>query len=78
MPYLLLPDSFLLAHGPVLRRDGGLCEVQNPRPIRHKRHRLVHRVELDGIVQEEKQGLGVGIPFHLLEEPALSLTVDRA
>ena len=77
VPWSLLCTSLLLTHRPVLFRHRGFGEVENPGLIRHKRHGLVHRIEIDGVVQEKKQGVGVGILLHLLQEQALLLTVDR-
>jgi hypothetical protein len=66
--------SLLLTQRPVLlchRRLGKIEQVD----VRHKRHVLVHGVDLNGIVQEEKVGIRVGVPFHLTDQRLLTVAV---
>jgi hypothetical protein len=44
--------------------------------MRDKRHRLVHSIQLNRIVQEEEIGLVVGVPLHLLDQHLLPLAID--
>ena len=43
-----------------------------------KRHGLVHRKELNGVVQEEEIGVVAGVPFHLADQRLLALAIHRA
>src|SRR5713101_1735471 len=75
---LLLPGGLLLAHRPVLLRHRGLGEVEYSIYIRHEFHGFVHRIEFNGIVQEEKIRLVVGMPFHLADQRLLLLPIHGA
>jgi len=70
-------QRFLVAT-PTLLGHRGLGEGESPCHIRHKRHRLVHRIELNGIVQEKKIRLVAGVPFHLADHPLLLFPVCGA
>ena len=52
---LLLHRSLLLAHRPVLLRHGHLSKIEQRGHMRHKLHGFVHRIEANGIVEEEEK-----------------------
>ena len=68
----------ILPHRPVLIGHRGLGQNEASGHIRHKRHGLVHRIELNGVVQEEEIGLVTGVPFHLTDQGLLALAIHRA
>src|SRR2546428_1585121 len=72
---LLLHGCLVLLYRPVLRCHPGLIQGENRADIRHKLHCLVHRIELNGVVQEEEICLLVGVPFHLADQRPLVLAV---
>ena len=76
--FLLVYGGLLLPHRPVLLRHRGLGEVEHRAHIRHKLHGFVHRIEFNGVVQEEKIRLVVRVPFHLADQRLLVLPIHGA
>ena len=74
---LLGHGSLLLAYRPVLLRHTSFGKVEHGH-IRYKGHGLVHRVELNGIVQKEEIGVLMRVPFHLANQCLLLLPVHSA
>lgn len=73
---LSLYDSLLsLPYRPMLFRHRNLGKTEQRGYMRHKLHGFVHRVEADGIVQEEEIRLVMGVPLHLPDQPLLLLPV---
>ena len=58
---LLLSGGSLRADRPVLLRHRGLGEVERCTHIRNEVHRFVHRVEFNGVIQEEKIPHSIGL-----------------
>ena len=67
-----------LLHRPVRLRHRRPSQAEQCSRMRGKRHRLVHSIQLNGIVQEEEIGLVVGVPLHLLDQRLLPLAIDDA
>lgn len=63
--------GLLLAYRPVLLGHRGLGENEVATHMRHELHCLVHRIELNGIVQEEKIRLVMRVTFHLAHQRLL-------
>lgn len=59
----------------MLLRHCGLGEIEQRTDIRRKLDGLVDCVEADGVVQEEKIGLLMRVPFHLADERLLLLSI---
>jgi hypothetical protein len=79
MRWLCLGWSLLgnrLLHRPVRLRYRRPGQAEQCGRMRDKRHRLVHSIQLNGIVQEEEIGLVVGVPLHLLDQRLLPLAID--
>ena len=67
---LLRHNSFLLPYRPVLLRHCGLRQIEHV-DIGHKRRGFVHRIELNGVVQEEEIRLVARVAFHLADHRLL-------
>ena len=63
---------------PVLLRHRSLDEIEERADIGHKLDGLIHRIEPDGIVQEEEIRLVTAVPFHLMDQRLLLLPIHAA
>jgi hypothetical protein len=75
---LLGHSSLLFGYRPVLIRHRGLGEIEKRADIGYKLDGLVHRVEADGVLQEEEIRLVTAMPFHLTDQRLLLLPIHAA
>jgi len=59
-------------------RYGSFVQLEHPIRIGHEFDRFVHRIELNGIIQEEKVGLLARVLFHLVDQYPLLVAIYRA